>query len=166
METGIERIQEGESGVRKGNLTEERIEAISDYWGCPETERKERWGEPQDIARLLGISPATVRKAKVDKRVKAQIKDAMENKLLYDVIEARAIALKILHSEKERGDTKIKAWRTLEQMHGTLTSNAPQVNITNDFSTYENLTDEQVSEMYDNYARKRGYLRNGESPTS
>lgn len=141
------KLQEGETGKLQGKMTEDRLEALSEYWGCPETERKERWGEPQDIARLLGISPATARKAKVDKRVKAQIKDAMENKLLYDVIEARAIALKILHSEKERGDTKIKAWRTLEQMHGTLTSNAPQINITNDFSTYQDLSDQEIQDM-------------------
>jgi len=60
------------------------------------------------------------------------------------VVEARAVTLKILRSEKERGDTKLKAARTIEQLAGNLSGNGPQINITNDFSTYEGMSTEDL----------------------
>lgn len=125
-------------------MTEERLEALAEYYSHPEAERLERWGDPNALGKLLGISAATVRKAKLDKRTRAQVKEILEIQMLYLVVEGRAVLERIIKSEKEKADARIKAIRTAEQLAGNLTANGPVVNVTNDFSTYENLTTEEL----------------------
>lgn len=141
------KLPPGESGVRKGNLTEERVEALAEYWGTPASERNERWGEPAEIGKLIGVSAATVRKARTDKRVKALVNAAFDDELLYDCVEAKSVLKRIMNNEKERSDTRQKAAGRILQMGGKLQGNAMSVNITNDFSTYADLpTDELLRE--------------------
>lgn len=125
-------------------MTEDRLEALAEYYSHPEAERLERWGSATELGKLLGISAATVRKAKVDKRVRAQVKEILEIQMLYLVVEGRAVLEKIIKDEKQKADARIKAVRTAEQLAGNLTNQGPTVNITNDFSTYENLTTEEL----------------------
>ena len=131
----------------KGNLTAERQEALAEYWGTPEKDRAEKWGDPNALGKLLGISAATVRKAKADKRVRAMVSEALEQQLVYDVVEARAVIMKIVRNEEEKGDTRLKAARTMEQMAGNLSTGGPTVNVTNDFSTYEGMSDQELREL-------------------
>jgi hypothetical protein len=140
----VQKLPEGESGIQKGNLTENRIEALAEYWGTPEKQRKYT---PDKVAEFLGVSVATVRRSKTDKRIKAAVKEALDSQLLYDVVEARAIVTKIMHDEKERGDTRLKAARTVEQLAGNLSGNAPQISITNDFSSYGELPDDEIMRL-------------------
>jgi hypothetical protein len=105
-----------------------------------------------DVAKLLGISEATVRRAKKDPRVRKLISDSLNEQLVYDVVEARAAAMKILRDQKEKADTRIKAWRTIEQMAGNLTAGTgPTINVTNDFSTYNDMPLEEIRNRLKEY---------------
>lgn len=120
------------------------MELLAEYYGHSEKERTERWGDPGAMGKLIGVSAATVRRAKKDKRVKALVKEYLDNQLLYDVVEARAVTMHILRNEKCREDTRLKAVRTIEQLAGNLSGNAPQINITNDFSTFEGMSTQDL----------------------
>ena len=88
-----------------------------------------------------------MRKAKADKRVRAMVSEALEQQLVYDVVEARAVIMKIVRNEEEKGDTRLKAARTMEQMAGNLSTGGPTVNVTNDFSQYNDMSDQELREL-------------------
>lgn len=139
----IKRLPEGESGVVAGNLTMERVEALAEYWGKTDVERTE---SVMGFARNWGLTAAKVREAKFDKRVMARIEEYLDTQLLYDRVEARAYVMKIMRDPKEKADTKVKAWRSLEQLAGKM-NGSPQINITNDHSTH--YTEMPIEELRD-----------------
>ena len=117
-ETSVVKIPEGESGLRAGNLTEDRIQLLADYWGRPASERS---GFPlSEIALAAGVSPATVRAAQRDKRILSKIRERFEAEILYDSVEARSIIRGILKDENEKADVRLKAGRTILEMSGDL----------------------------------------------
>jgi hypothetical protein len=128
-EVKIVKIEEGESGVRSGNLTEERLTALTEWYALSHREKAER-GLPSaaSVSSLLGISPARVRAAQTDKRVLAGVRDRLDTELLYMVVEWRPQLRALLESDKE--DTRLKAGRTLEELAGNL-KKAGNVNVVN-----------------------------------
>ena len=148
-------MPEGESGVRKGNLTQDRQEALAEYWGSPEKERLERWGDPMALGKLLGLSAATVRKAKFDKRVKSLISEALNNQLLYDVIEARRIAMQIIRDDHAKPETRLKGWSTLERMNGTLATGGISINQSIITPMSDDIPDEVLITRMEEISRRR-----------
>lgn len=72
------------------------------------------------------------------------MKEILEIQMLYLVVEGRAVLERIIKNEKEKADARLKAIRTTEQLAGNLTNTGPTVNITNDFSTFEGLSTEEL----------------------
>lgn len=138
------RLPAGESGIRKGNLTTERIEALAEYWGKPEDQRAE---SVLEFGKIWGLTAAKVREGRGDKRVVARVKEMLDTQLAYDVIEARAVTLRIMRNEKTKEDTRLKAARTIEQLAGNLSGSGPTINVTNDFSSYENVSDDELRDI-------------------
>lgn len=83
----IIRLPAGESGALVGKLTQRNIEAIARVFALPEPVRRKRYGTDDQVvgylARSLGISPAFVRRAKGDRRVKAQLWQKVSESLDY-----------------------------------------------------------------------------------
>lgn len=75
----IVRVAEGETGLTKSRLTEDRLESIAEYWATPTELRKP---EPQ-FAKTLGVSSASMRKWKDDPRMQKRVKDFIDRKVLY-----------------------------------------------------------------------------------
>lgn len=71
------RIAEGESGKIVGRLTEKNLEAIAAIYALPEPVRKRKYGTDDAVIGLLagrlGCSPAFIRRARRDKRVRARV---------------------------------------------------------------------------------------------
>ncbi len=131
-EVKVVRIQEGESGVRDGRLTEERIGILADYFSRSAAER-DRIPLSQ-LALIAGISVASVRHAQRDKRVLAKIREQAEVEALYDGIEARAFLRGVIQAAKD-GRCPItegtKAARTQLELSGDLKRGGPAVNVVN-----------------------------------
>jgi hypothetical protein len=83
----VVKIPEGESGKIIGRLTDENIQAIASVYALPEAVRKKRYGNDDRIvghlARSLGVSPAFIRRAKRDRRVRSRLWDGLTEALDY-----------------------------------------------------------------------------------
>ena len=158
-EVRLVRIQEGESGKIDQRLTEERIEELAGWYGLSKQEKAEaKLPEVRELAQLLGISPALVRKAREDKRVMAQVRDRLDIELLYAVVEARPVLRKLIHDESVKPDNRIKAIRTQEELAGFLKQGPKSiVSVSNIVPTvWESLSDEEFADMADHYLAERG----------
>jgi len=156
------KLPEGESGVVRGNLTEERQDALAEWYGKTQAEKiAAGLPDPGSVAQLLGISTATVRKAKKDKRIISKIREQLDRQLLYDVVEIRPVIKAMALNENEKGDTRLKAARTIEELAGNLKKTpAVELNTTNVHPTiWQEMTDDQVLDAVERIARERGFRK-------
>jgi hypothetical protein len=83
----IVRRPEGESGVVVGRFTERNINEIARLFALPEPVRRKRYGSDDQLighlARTLGVSPAFIRRAKGDKRVRKELRDKVVESVEY-----------------------------------------------------------------------------------
>lgn len=102
---------------------------------------------PGEMGKLIGVSAATVRMAKTDKRIRHEIETYLKEQLLFDVIEARAVVRSVMLDEKAKADDRMKAARMVETLAGNLAPHAIQVNNTVVQPTiYEEMSDADIAD--------------------
>jgi hypothetical protein len=113
------------------------------------------------VAVLLGISAATVRKAKTDKRVMARVRERLDEQLLYDVVEIRPVIKQMALNPDEKPAERLKAARTIEELAGNLKRGpGVEINTTNVHPTvWQDMTDDQVLEAVERIAKERGFRK-------
>jgi len=132
QEATVIRVQEGESGLRQGNLTEERISILGDYWSKSKEER-DRIPLVQ-LSAISGLSIAQLRHSQRDKRVLDKVKATAEIEATYDAIEARAFLRGVMQAAREGSipvSEGVKAARTQLELSGDLKKGGPQVQVLN-----------------------------------
>lgn len=81
----IVKVPEGESGLIRGKLTDQNIEAIAAVYALPEPVRRRKYGNDDAVVRHLagfcGMSTALVRRAKRDRRVRARLWESLTETL-------------------------------------------------------------------------------------
>ena len=154
-------LPEGESGVLQGNITEDRLDVLSSYWGRPACERS-RFSISQ-IAAASGLSVARFRASQRDKRVLARIRERFESEIIYDSIEARAIMRGIMLDESNSADSRLRAGRTILELAGDLKKGGG-VNVVQNTLTPVTVVDEDdetFAMRVDQVLRERGLDREG-----
>lgn len=143
-------------------MTEDRQEALAEWYGKTQAEKvADGLPDPKAVGALLGISPATVRKAKSDKRVMARIRERLDEQLLYDVVEIRPVIKALALDPEEKPDVRLKAARTIEELAGNLKKGPlVELNKTDIHPTvWQEMTDDQVLEAVERIAQERGYRK-------
>lgn len=159
-EVAITRVPEGESGLRIGKLTDERLEILGDYFArC----RAERDTIPlHQLALIAGLSPAQIRHAQRDKRVLARVREQADAEAVYDGIEARAFIRATIQAVKEGKapwTEGLKAARTQLELDGSLKKMGTSVNVVNQNvqpTSIMDISDEELDARVDDILKKRG----------
>jgi len=158
----VVKLPEGESGVERGKLTEDRQEALAEWYGKTQAEKiAAGLPDPGSVGQLLGISTATVRKAKTDKRIMGRIRERLDEQLLYDVVEIRPVIKALAVNPEEKPDVRLKAARTIEELAGNLKKGpGVEINTTNVHPTvWQDMTDDQVLDAVERIAKERGFRK-------
>jgi hypothetical protein len=158
----VTKLPVGESGVERGRLTEDRQDALAEWYGKSEAEKKASGlPDPGAVAQLLGISAATVRRAKTDKRVMGKIREQLDQQLLYDVVEIRPVIKALAMDPEGKTDVRLKAARTIEELAGNLKKGpGVEINTTNVHPTvWQDMSDDQVLEAVERIAKERGFRK-------
>lgn len=160
QEVAVTRVSEGESGVREGRLTQERIEILADYFS---RSVKERESIPlSQLALIAGLSVAAVRHAQRDKRVLARVREQAEIEAVYDAIEARAFLRGVIEAAKTGMapvSEGVKAARTQLELNGDLKKGGAQVNVVNQQvmpTAFMEMDDDELNDRVDQILRQRG----------
>lgn len=157
-------MPEGEGGKVVGNLTEDRLEALAEWWSLSKAEKiAHKLPDPASVAAILGVSASLVRKAQHDKRLMALVRERLDRELLYTVVEIRPV-LRQMALDPEHRDC-LKAGRTIEELAGNLKSGPRLINTVNNVmpSTFETMTDADFASMAEDYLRDRGDKDSGAS---
>lgn len=78
----VQRVGEGETGLTHNQvLTARRLESIAEWWSIPEEQRNPR--TILDLARSLGVSPASIRKWQRDPRMVRRVDQKTKDSLTY-----------------------------------------------------------------------------------
>ena len=125
----VTRLPAGESGRIVGRLTEANIEAIAAVLALPTQVRKRKFGDEvgaiNHLARRLGISPALIRRAKRDKRVRK-----LRDELLLEAIEDLFPTLTYrMVEEALNSEDPTKPYTVLAKIIGKLGDSGVQVNL-------------------------------------
>ena len=140
-------------------MSEARIEALAEWYALSAQEKRERGlPDPSAVSALLGVSPATVRKAQSDKRVQGKVRERLDSELLFMVVELRPVLRALAMDAAEKADVRLKAIRTVEELAGNLkkgaTFNAQIVNPISEF--IEDMSDEEFQDRFNKAARESG----------
>jgi hypothetical protein len=158
-EVKVIRVQEGESGVREGRLTDERIDILSDYFSRSQAERNNI--PLSQLASIAGLSVAAVRHAQRDARVLKKVKEQAEIEATYDAIEARAFLRGVMESAKQGLapiSEGVKAARTQLELSGDLKKGGASVNVVNQNVqpvAFMDVTDEDLIERVEQILGRR-----------
>lgn len=125
----VTRVPEGESGHVIGRLTEANVEAIAAAYALPDQVRRRKYGDNdalvRNLAGRLGISPALVRRAKRDKRVRR-----LRDELLLEAVEDLFPTLTFrLVEQVMTSEDPTKPYATLAKVFGKLKESGVSVNV-------------------------------------
>ena len=142
MPVEVVKVPEGESGLEKFNLTDERLNAFSTWWALPSAMKD---GDiPKDelaLAKHFGVTTKWLRECKQRPEVAAAVRDKLHQAAIYGMPDVLFKQIQVA----ETGDTK--AARFVAEISGVIKQNGVQVN-NNVISptVYQGMSDDELME--------------------
>ncbi len=161
----IQKLPEGESGKLIGCLSWPVIEAIASIYALPEQVRRKKIGDDNAVvnhlAGQLGVSPALVRRAKRDRRVRRLrddlLKEAIED--LWPTLVYRLVTHALTSKDPQ------KSFQALAKVFGKAGESGIQVNVNSNNQTalQVNLLDGGIQEDRENLLWLKEMLETGQA---
>lgn len=153
--TDIIKIEPEESGLQPGHLTEDRVEALAEYWRTPEKERDSVLA----FAKTWGLSALKVREARSDKRILAKVKESVEVEATYASYEAIGLLRELMRDPRNRD--RLKAGRTAFEITKLLSNQPVLQNVNQSFHSteFESLSDAEIRDQIGRVAAEEGWIR-------
>lgn len=156
----MQTVPEGESGLARFQLTDERATVLSSFWATPTQFRTELLAKNEvELAKTLGVTTKWLNEVKRRPEMVAAVRDKIHTAAVYAMPD---VLMKQIGAA-ETGDTK--AARFVAEISGVIKQHGIQVN-NNVISptVYETLSDEDVIRGVETVMRRRIGNKDREGP--
>lgn len=153
-------LPEGESGLQKFNLTEERASLLSSWFACPSSMKDETIGRNEiELAKKLGVTSKWLREVKQRPEMQAQVREKLHAAAVYGMPNILYKAIQMA----EEGD--LKATRFVGEISGLIKQHGIQVNNNVISPTVtEELSDEAIIMAVERIASRRIEPKGDDAP--